>query len=64
MTSSSDQVAQLEAQLQKVKAKKAACKAVEKVAAEAKRITEEKAVAETGGVGGVVEIDGCSEGAG
>ena len=39
MTSSSDEVAQLEARLQKVKA-------VEKAAAEAKRITEEKVAAE------------------
>ena len=39
MTSSSDEVAHLEAQLQKVKA-------AEKAAAEAKRITEEKVVVE------------------
>ena len=44
--SSSDEVAQLEAQLQKVKAEKAACKATEKAAVEAKRIPEEKAAAE------------------
>ena len=41
MTSSDDEVAQLEAQLQKARAKKAAWKAVE-----AKRVAEEKAVAE------------------
>ena len=46
MTYSDDEVAQLEARLQKVKAEKAARKAVEKAAAEAKRIAEEKAAAE------------------
>ena len=46
MTSSDDKVAQLEAQLQKVKAEKATCKATEKAAAEAKRIAEEKAAVE------------------
>ena len=46
MMSSSDEVAQLEAWLQKVKADKAACKATEKAAAEAKRIAEEKVAAE------------------
>ena len=46
MMSSSDKVAQLEAQLQKVKAEKAACKGAEKGVVEAKRITEEKAAAE------------------
>ena len=52
MTSSSNEIAQLEAQLQKVKAKKAARKAAEKAAAEAD------------GVGGAVEINGCSKGMG
>ena len=46
MMSSSDKVTQLEAQLQKVKAEKAACKATEKAAVEVKRITEEKAAME------------------
>ena len=46
MTSSDDEVARLEAQLQKVKAEKAARKATEKAAAEAKRIAEEKVAAE------------------
>ena len=46
MTSSNDEVAQLEAQLQKAKAERAAWKAVEKAAAEAKRVAEMKAAAE------------------
>ena len=46
MTSSDDKVVQLEAQLQKAKAKRAARKATEKAAAEVKRVAEEKAAAE------------------
>ena len=78
MVSSSDEVAQMEAQLQKAKAEKAAQKATEeqqiaaeKVAPEAKRVTKENAVVdvcggrtELGGVGGVMEGDGCGEGMG
>ena len=50
---SDDEVVQLEAQLQKAQADKAACKAAEEqqIAAEAKRVTEEKAVAEVRQVG-------------
>ena len=46
MTASDDKVAQLEAQLQKAKAERAAWTAVEKAAAEAKRVAEMKAAAE------------------
>ena len=46
MMSSSNEVAQLEAQLQKVKAKRAACMAAEKAGVEAKRIAKEKAAME------------------
>ena len=44
--SSDDEVTQLEAQLQRVKAERATWKAAEKVAVEAKWVTKEKVVVE------------------
>ena len=49
--SSDNEITQLEAQLQKAKAERAAQKAAEKVAAEVKWFTEEKVAAEVWRVG-------------
>ena len=57
--SSDDKVTQLEAQLQKAKADRAARKAAEKVAAEAKQVTEEKAAAEAKEHWRAVEAKAC-----
>ena len=59
--SSDDKVAQLEAQLQKAKANRAAWKAAEKVVVEAKQVTEEKAGAEAKQVAKekVAEAEAC-----
>ena len=73
MTSSDDEVTQLDAQLQKAKATEEQWITTEKVAAEVKRVTEEKAVVEArhveeeweeGRVGGVMEGNGHGEGVG